>query len=67
MNELDKLKYLLFHWKEHNDEHAETYRQWAEKAATLGNNELSEVLGKLCDETKKMNRLFEEAMRKIGN
>jgi hypothetical protein len=67
MEDLQKLKHLLHHWKEHNDEHAETYRQWAEKAATLGNKELSEVLGKLCDETKKMNRLFEEAMRKIGN
>ena len=66
MNELDKLKHLLHHWKEHNDEHAETYRQWAEKASSLGNEELSKVLDKLYHETKKMNGLFEEAMRKIA-
>jgi hypothetical protein len=65
MNELEKLKRLLRHWKEHNDEHAETYRQWAEKAGNLGNKELSAVLVRLCDETKEMNGLFEEAEKKI--
>ena len=65
MDELSKLKHLLHHWAEHNDEHAETYRQWAEKAATLGNKELSEVLGKLYHEAKKMNGLFEEAEKLI--
>lgn len=65
MNELDKLKHLLHHWKEHNDEHAETYRQWAEKASSLGNKELSKLLDKLYNETKNMNGLFEEAMEKI--
>ncbi|MBI5211779.1 MAG: hypothetical protein HY957_00205 [Nitrospirae bacterium] len=65
MNELDKLKHLLHRWKEHNDEHAETYRTWAEKAATLGNKELSEVLDKLYHETRKMNGLFEEAIKAI--
>lgn len=65
MDELKKLKHLLYHWREHNDEHAETYRQWAEKAASLGNNELSNILGQLYHQTKKMNELFEEAIKKI--
>ncbi len=65
MDDLQKLKHLLHHWKEHNDEHAETYRDWAEKASSLGNEELSKVLDNLYHETKKLNGLFEEAMRKI--
>lgn len=65
MDELEKLKRLLHHWMHHNDEHAEIYRDWAEKAASLGNEELSKVLGSLYHETKKLNSLFEEAMRKI--
>jgi hypothetical protein len=65
MNELEKLKHLLHHWKEHNDEHAETYRQWAEKASALGNEELSKILAALCNEAKKLNGLFEEAMKLI--
>lgn len=65
MNELDKLKHLLHHWKEHNDEHAETYRQWAEKAAASGNEELSAVLSNITDETRKISSLFQEAERLI--
>jgi hypothetical protein len=65
MDELEKLKRLLHHWKEHNDEHAETYRQWDEKAEAMGNKELSNILSRLCDETKKLNRLFEDAMKAI--
>ncbi|MCL4476439.1 MAG: hypothetical protein M1508_09475 [Nitrospirae bacterium] len=36
MNELSKLSHLLQHRVEHNREHAETYREWAERAAALG-------------------------------
>lgn len=65
MNELEKLKRLLHHWNEHNNEHAEIYRDWAEKASSLGNEELSKVLDKLYHETKKLNGLFEEAIKTI--
>ncbi|MDI6727458.1 MAG: hypothetical protein QMD44_00860 [Thermodesulfovibrionales bacterium] len=65
MNELEKLKRLLHHWNEHNNEHAEIYRDWAEKASLLGNEELSKVLDKLYHETKKLNGLFEEAIKTI--
>ena len=65
MNELEKLKVLLHHWMEHNAEHADTYRTWAGKASSLGNEELSKTLLRLCEEAKKLNELFEEAQRKI--
>ena len=66
MNELDKLKHLLHHWKEHNDEHAETYREWAAKAASLGNKDLAAVLERLSQESKRLKSLFEEAEKEIG-
>lgn len=65
MNEMEKLQKLLHHWQHHNDEHAEVYRQWADKALNLGNKELSKVLERLYHETKKMNGLFEKAMKAI--
>ncbi len=65
MDDLQKLKHLLHHWKEHNDEHAGAYRQWAEKALSLGNGELSKILCNLYHETKKLNGLFEDAMKLI--
>ncbi len=64
MNELEKLKRLLRHWMQHNDEHAEVYMDWAEKASSLGKEELSEVLSSLYHETRKLDGLFEEAIRK---
>jgi hypothetical protein len=65
MNELAKLNKLLHHWMEHNDEHAETYKEWSEKAARLGKNDLSEILLKLCNETKRLNGLFQEAQKRL--
>jgi len=65
MDEIEKLKRLIPHWMEHNDEHAETYQNWSEKVSSLGMKELSEVLKKLHQESKKLRELFEEAMRMI--
>jgi hypothetical protein len=31
MNEVDKLRVLIPHWIEHNDEHAEEFKRWAEQ------------------------------------
>jgi uncharacterized protein YukE len=50
---------------EHNDEHAETYQSWAEKMSSLGMKELSEILIKLHQESRKLKELFEQAMRMI--
>ncbi|MDI6890144.1 MAG: hypothetical protein QMC83_04285 [Thermodesulfovibrionales bacterium] len=66
MDELEKLKRLLHHWMEHNNEHAEAYRDWAKKTSSLGNREISEILDLLYYEAKRLNRLFEKAMKKIG-
>ena len=35
MNELDKLRVLIPHWIEHNEEHARELRQWAEQAGAV--------------------------------
>ncbi len=32
MNETDKLRVLIPHWIEHNEEHADEFRSWAEQA-----------------------------------
>ncbi|MCL5022262.1 MAG: hypothetical protein M1497_02650 [Nitrospirae bacterium] len=65
MNEREKLGHLLHHWMEHNMEQAEAYREWAEKASSPTGKELAEILIRLYEETKKLNRLFEEALKKV--
>jgi hypothetical protein len=32
MNELEKLRVLIPHWIEHNEEHASEFRRWAEQS-----------------------------------
>ncbi len=65
MTELDKLKKLLEHWAEHNEEHAKTYLEWAEKASASGDKELSSILKEIAENTKKMDGLFEKAKKAV--
>jgi hypothetical protein len=39
-----RLHHLLTHWVEHNEAHAQTYREWAEKAEEEGLTAASERL-----------------------
>ena len=63
--EIEKLKILLEHWREHNREHADTYLEWAEKAKTSGAADIAGMLQEIAVETKKMNALFERAKKAL--
>jgi hypothetical protein len=61
MDDLQKLKHLIGHWKEHNDEHAQTYLEWSKKVDAAGKGELAALLRELADKTMEMRKLFEKA------
>jgi hypothetical protein len=61
MDDLQKLKHLIGHWKEHNEEHAQTYREWSKKADAAGKGELAAILRELAEGTLEMEKLFEKA------
>lgn len=65
MKDIEKLKHLIHHWKEHNDEHAESYKQWAERMMSLDNKELYNILMELYEETKKLNIIFEKVSKEM--
>lgn len=65
MNDREKLKSLLHHWREHNHEHAEVYSEWAKKASALGNEDLSLILTTISQETEKLDTLFKKAITLI--
>jgi hypothetical protein len=65
MDEIEKLRKLLHHWMEHNDEHAETYLDWSKKASSLGNTDLSNILKQISIESKKLNELFIKAIKAL--
>jgi hypothetical protein len=52
MNDLEKIKYLIGHWIEHEREHAAAYEKWAEKIEHLDGG--MEVASALREAAKKL-------------
>lgn len=63
MSDLERLKILIVHWIEHNREHAQTYKEWADKAEALKRKDVSLLLQKIATETEGLNNSFEEVLR----
>jgi ferritin-like metal-binding protein YciE len=62
VTELEKLKHLLKHWSEHNENHIQTYTEWAGKAESLGKKEVSNLLKQIAEETKRIDELLRKAL-----
>jgi hypothetical protein len=63
----DKLRILLAHWMKHNDAHAETYRQWAQRAEESALEEVGERLAQAVDLTLAINRTLEAALKAMAS
>jgi len=61
MSDREKLQVLLPHWIEHNGEHAEEFRLWAERAGSA--EELVLDAARLVEEA---NGRLEEALEELG-
>ncbi len=61
MNELDKLRVLIPHWIEHNEEHAQEFRQWAEQADVV---EADILLA--AERMRHVNEPLTKALEKLG-
>jgi hypothetical protein len=56
---------LLDHWVKHNEDHAETYKDWAEKAKTHEFPEIGELLEEVQGLTMQINDKFKQAAAKL--
>jgi len=56
-----KLAKLLEHWIKHNSDHANTYRQWADRANENNLPEIGGLLEEVAEITIAMNEKFEAA------
>lgn len=57
----EKLKKILEHWQRHNEDHAETYRSWAEKARQNGMERAAGHLETAARMTMEINGEFQDA------
>ncbi len=61
MNEQEKLRVLIPHWIEHNEEHAKEFRRWAETAGGV----VTEILA-AADAMADANESLAAALEKLG-
>ena len=61
MNEQDKLRVLIPHWISHNQEHAEEFIEWADKAGKA-KKDLQEAAKAVTE----ANKLLAVALEKLG-
>jgi hypothetical protein len=61
MKETDKLRVLISHWIEHNEEHAEEFRSWGERAGDASADILASV-----DAMSRVNEFLTSALEKLG-
>jgi hypothetical protein len=61
----EKMIKLLEHWIRHNDDHAETYRDWAKKAKEKNMDEAGSLLEDAAEMTLMISKKFDEASELI--
>ncbi len=59
---MEKFKKLLEHWIEHNEEHIETYKRWANDLS----GEISELLKRAVKKFEEGNELLKEIQGKLN-
>lgn len=65
MDDLERLKVMLEHWLEHNREHVQTYKEWAERADAMGRKDIARVLSDISLESERVENLFIEALSMV--
>jgi hypothetical protein len=61
MKEMDKLRILIPHWIEHNEDHANEFRKWANQAGEAAADILTAA-----DQMVQVNKILEAALVKMG-
>ncbi len=65
-SEMEKLKILLDHWIEHNKEHGEEFREWAEKARDLGKAVVHEDMLDAAQNMDKASESLRKALQELN-
>lgn len=66
VEELRKLHAMLEHWIEHSDGHAESYREWAQKAGIAGEHEVAREIHLALDENELLTGHLKRARAIVG-
>ena len=64
-DEMVKLKTLLTYWMEHNSEHSQEFREWADKVKEFGEAGAGEEILQAAQELDKASELLARALRRL--
>ena len=64
--DMEKLQVLINHWIEHNEEHADEFRKWAERARAAGKGAVHDDILKAIGKLRDANENLRAALKKIG-
>ena len=56
---------LLEHWIKHNEDHADSYRDWAKKAQAHGMTDVGALLGEVAELTANITGKFEKTLKTL--
>lgn len=64
-DERQKLRTLLHYWREHNIEHGQEFREWADRIAKLGEIKTAEKLEQAAQEMDQASDSLSHALRSL--
>jgi phage shock protein A len=64
--DMEKLQILIEHWIEHNEEHADEFMKWAERAKSAGNEAIYDDILKAIEKLHDANENLRAALKRIG-
>lgn len=63
--DMEKLQILIDHWIEHNEEHAEEFRKWADRAKSSGNAAVRDDILSAVEKLRDANEHLRKALEKL--
>ena len=64
-DERAKLRTLLNYWVEHNREHSEEFKEWADKAKAMGEVEVAGEMLQAVQEMDKASSLLSQSLKRL--
>ncbi|MHB0877133.1 MAG: hypothetical protein ACYC5O_13940 [Anaerolineae bacterium] len=65
--DIDRVRKLLPHWMEHNAEHADEFREWAEKVRALGASTAADGIVRAAQAMERANDELRAALGELSN
>ncbi len=66
MDQKEKLSVVIEHWIEHNENHREEYKKWAQTAGDLGLDSVRAEIEEAVEKLSQSNKHLERALKAIS-